>query len=83
MFGSLQYLEDIVQGLPGQLVVNDGEEFAERPQEGRRLHTLSQQVLQRCQNVDCYLLKQTHNKVINMQQEDLELIAQDANIYVF
>lgn len=51
------YLEDISEGLPGQLVVDDGEEFAERLQEGGGLHTLSQQVLHCGQDVDFCLLK--------------------------
>ena len=51
------HLEDVDEGPSGQLVVNDGEEFAERPQEGRGLHALSQQVLYGGQDVDFCLLK--------------------------
>lgn len=57
LLSSLLYLEDISEGLPGQLVVDDGEEFAERPQEGGGLHTLPQQVLHCGQDVDFRLLK--------------------------
>lgn len=51
------YLEDAGEGLSGQLVVNDGEEFAERLQEGGGLHTLTQQVLHGGQDVDFCLLQ--------------------------
>lgn len=61
----LLYLEDVGEGLPGQLVVDDGEEFAERPEEGGRLHALSQQILHGGQDVDFHLLKQnTRSEVI-------------------
>lgn len=53
---ALSYLEDIGEGLSGQLVLDDGEEFAERLQEGRWLHALAQQVLHRGQDVDFCLL---------------------------
>lgn len=53
----LLYLEDIYKGLSGQLVVDDGEEFAERPQEGGWLQALSQQVLNSGQDVNFCLLK--------------------------
>lgn len=56
-FNSLLYLEDISEGLPGQLVVDDGEESAERPQEGGGLHTLPQQVLHCGQDVNFCLLE--------------------------
>lgn len=59
---ALLYLEDSSEGLPGQLVVNGGEEFAERPQEGGGLHTLPQQVLDGGQDVNHRLLKQTNTK---------------------
>lgn len=60
---SCLYLEHVNEGLPGQLVVDDGEESAERPQEGGGLRTLSQQVLHCGEDVDFCLLKQTHSKV--------------------
>ena len=56
---ALLYLEDSGEGLPGDLVVNDGEEFGERPQEGGGLLRLPQQVLDGGQDVDLCLLKQT------------------------
>lgn len=62
-FYFLWYLEDISEGLSGQLVVDDGEEFADRPQEGGGLHTLSQQVLYGGQDVDFCLLKQKQSRV--------------------
>ena len=55
--GALLYLEHADEGLPGQLVVDDGEESAERPQEGGGLRTLSQQVLHCGEDVDFCLLK--------------------------
>lgn len=51
------YLEDVGEGLSGQLVVNDGEKLAEWPQEGGGLHTLLEQVLYGGQDVDFCLLK--------------------------
>lgn len=65
LLGFQLYLEDSSEGLPGQLVVDDGEEFAERAQEGRGLHTLSQQVLYGGQDVNFCLLKQTLSGVSN------------------
>lgn len=62
-FGFLWYLEDISEGLSGQLVVDDGEEFADRPQEAGGLHTLSQQVLYGGKDVDFCLLKQKQSDV--------------------
>lgn len=55
------YLEDIGEGLPGQLVLDDGEEFAERLQEGRWLQALAQQVLHRGQDVDFCLLQSSRS----------------------
>lgn len=51
------YLEDAGESLPGQPVVNDGEEFAERLQKSRGLHALLQQVLYGSQDVQFCLLK--------------------------
>lgn len=58
----LVHLEDSGEGLPGQLSVDDGEEFAERPQEDGGLHTLSQQVLHCGQDVNFCLLKRTRTE---------------------
>lgn len=53
----LSYLEDAGERLSRQLVVNNGEEFAERPQEGGGLDALLQQILYGGQDVHLCLLE--------------------------